>query len=109
MIIQDMDTHKLNRRHLEMIKETETRIDKYHKYRIPFEEFWEVISKSKIIDKYISYTKMFSNDSPFVIYLDRTKIENYVKALSLTGELQSIFIVKGDIVEITTLETEKND
>ena len=50
---------------------------------------------------------MFVNDSPFTVYLDRQKIENYVKALSLTGELQSIFIVKGDIVEITTLETEK--
>ncbi len=89
-----------------MMEET-TRTDKYHTYRIPFKEFWEVISKSKIIDKYISYTKMFANDSPFVIYLDRTKVENYVKALSLTGELQSMFIKKGDIVEITTLETEK--
>ena len=89
--------------------EETTRIDKYHTYRIPFEEFWEVVSKSKIIDKHISYTRMFANDSPFTVYLDRTKIENYVKALSLTGELQSIFIVKGDIVEITTLEIEKNE
>lgn len=91
-----------------MMEET-TRTDKYHTYRIPFAEFWEVVSKSKIIDKYISYTKMFSNDSPFMVYLDRQKVENYVKALSLTGELQSMFIVKGDIVEITTLETEKNE
>ena len=89
-----------------MIREETTRTDKYHTYHIPFEEFWEVVSKSKIIDKYISYTKIFTSDSPFTVYLDREKMENYVKALALTGELQSIFIVKGDIVEITTLETE---
>jgi len=87
-----------------MIKEVKTRIDKHHTYHVPFEEFWEIVSKSKIIEKYISYSKMFSNDSPFTVYLDRGKIENYVKALSLTGELQSMFIVKG-MVEIVTVES----
>ncbi len=90
-----------------LIKEVETLVENHHTYHIPFDEFWETVGKSKIINKSLYYSRMFSRDHQFTVYLDSDNVDAYVKALSLKGVLQNLSLIKNDVVEITTIEIDE--
>ena len=91
-----------------MIKETGGHTEKYHKYEIPFEEFWNIIKDKKQIWKSLSFSRMFSPNTLMTIQISADHIDNVGKALQLTGRIQSVFDKK-DIVEITTLESDEEE
>jgi len=99
------------------IKEVETRTDTYHKYQIPFKDFWDVVKESKVLGKDIFYTTILKGDhNGLKIYLEMNRMDQYVKEFKLKGTIRSVWSNKKttdygtgheDIIEIITEEEKK--
>ncbi len=97
-----------------MIKEIETHIDTYHKYQIPFKDFWDVVKESKVLSKDIFYTTMMQGDNNSLkVYLSLDRMDQYIKQFKLKGTIRSIWSSKStkdygtatdNVIEITTQE-----
>ena len=100
-----------------MIEEVETRTDIYHKYVIPFKDFWDTVKESKVLSKDILYTTTLGDDSNVLkVYLDKSRMDQYVKQFKLKGTIRSIWSSQStkdygtatdNVIEITTQEERK--
>jgi len=88
-----------------MIKEIETSTSVYHNYQIPFEEFWATVKNSKVVGNLLSFSPLYASETTLTVNLERSHLEEFIKRLKLKGKLRSISSVKGDMIEISTLET----
>jgi len=76
----------------------------HHHYKLPFDEFWNIIKDNKLISKDLFYSPMFSHHS-LEITMDIGGIEQIAKRLKIKGGIQGITTdKKKDIVEITSSE-----
>lgn len=93
-------------------KETKTVTDIMHTYKIPFNEFWEIIKNSNVIRKSIyynpTYNKIAGHDDVISVSLSRDNLLNYLKTIDIKGEIYLISD-KGEHVEISSQEREIND
>lgn len=90
-------------------KKSRTVVNTTHTYKISFNEFWNIVKDSKMLNKSVYYNPAYSplanTDTVITVSLDKGNLLKYLKTIDIKGEIYLISC-KGDDMEICSQEQE---